>query len=434
MARRTAPLLDCWVSASGFREEEAVSWRTRPHSCARTWATSILVVGTAATMPLAPPASAEPVPGDTTALVSDEPPLLAAGSSTAPSVSADGSRVAFVGRAAKGSDDPGLGRRQVYLWDARTDRVSLVSHAAGSSRPAGCFSTWPDISADGRFVAFSSCATDLGAPGTVPADRQRPNVYLLDTRTGRTSLVSRATSAPGPGGDGFSIDPVLSPHGRYVAFASQADNLVPGTLPFNSDVFLYDRSTRTTSLVSTGRSGERADSISAEPDLVRGARLIVWTSFADNVTAHPDVDDGLDPDVFVTRRSTGHTRLVSRTPTGDGYNREPAVSASGSHVVYTSNAALVPRDTNGTRDVYAHDLADGRTRLVSAPAGGSADNFSTTPAVSASGRSSRGLRTSAAAWCRARTSSGATCVPARSATSATAPTARMATAPASGPR
>jgi Tol biopolymer transport system component len=165
----------------------------------------------------------------------------------------------------------------------------------------------PAISADGRFVVFASSATNL-----VSADKnQSVDVFLRDRAAGTTERVSvagRKTEA-----NGESWRPAISPNGRFVGFASYADNLVAGDTSVASDVFLRDRQAASTERVSVSSSEQQADNNSEAPAVSADGRFVAFTSSATNLV---DGDTDGATDVFLRDRQTGTTEGVSIvTPT-----------------------------------------------------------------------------------------------------------------------
>ena len=245
-------------------------------------------------------------------------------------------------------------------------------------------SDYPAISADGRFVAFQSDATNL-----VPGDTNfLADVFVRDRQTGTTQRVSL-----GPGGrqgNGSSVGPAISADGRVIAFVSNAPNLVPGDTNGMLDVFVRDRQTGTTRRVSLGQGGVQSNGSSFTPALSADGRFVAFQSAASNLV--PGDTNG-QPDVFVFDRKTGTTHRVNVGPGGvqapDG-GSEPALSANGRFVAFTSYSSnLVPGDTNFATDVFVRDRQTGTTRRVNLGPGGveGDDSFgSARPAISADGR------------------------------------------------
>ena len=227
--------------------------------------------------------------------------------------------------------------------------TTQVSVAMGEWE-ANNYSKEPSISADGRYVAFDSGATNL-----VPGDTNRTSdVFVHDRLTGKTTRVSVATG--GRQANGGSWEPSISADGRYVAFSSGADNLVPGDTNWTSDVFVHDRLTGKTTRVSVATGGRQADGPSNQPSISADGRYVAFSSGADHlVPGDPDRWD----DIFVHDRLTGKTTRVSVAIggwEGNGDSERPSISADGRYVAFQSGADhLVPGDTNDHCDVFVHD-------------------------------------------------------------------------------
>lgn len=333
-----------------------------------------------------PTTAAEKQPSDSTELVSHTPSGEAAGASTQPAVSASGKRVAFVSASTSLVGGTDTTHYQVYLWRAAAERVSLVSHSRAGA-PGNCQSTGPAISADGRFVVFSSCATNLVRS---PSSDGEFNIFRYDAKTGTTRLISRAVT-PGETADGGCFEAAVSAHGRFVTWWSDASNLVvghpdPGNWP---DIFVYDRATRQTSLVSRTADGQPPTAGSYRPDISDNGRVIVFESGASNIVA--DDANANDYDVFAFDQRTGTNRLLSSSWNGEqtrAISLLSSVSADGVHAAWTSYASnLVRHDDNNQGDVFTHNLRTGRTRLVSVtPAGVQGNELASRPDVSEHGR------------------------------------------------
>jgi len=200
---------------------------------------------------------------------------------------------------------------------AAAAEVELVSRApwrrapdtAGAGHPLGR----SPLSADGRYFAYGSDASNL-VPGQIDPNAGT-DVFLYDRLQGTTALVSHVSGSPGTTGDDRSHDPVISADGRYVAFVSQARNLVPGlenALPGRTNVFLYDRATGKITLASRrAGSGEAANGFSMNPFLsADGSYLGFNSSATDLVSGQLGNHTGLN--VFLVERASGATTLVSR--------------------------------------------------------------------------------------------------------------------------
>ncbi|HWB70916.1 MAG TPA: cell wall-binding repeat-containing protein, partial [Egibacteraceae bacterium] len=192
---------------------------------------------------------------------------------------------------------------------------------------------------------------------------------------------------PVPPADGPSDSPAVSADGRLVTFSSEASNLVPGDGNGAADVFVRDQAALVTSRISLGPLGAQSDGDSTQPAISSDGRYIAFVSMATNL---PGDTNGVG-DLFVHDRDTGVTSRVSVAGGGgqaDGPSGEPALSADGRFVGFSSQAAnLVPGDTNGVGDVFVHDRDTGETSRVSVDAAGSqAQGSSAGPSVSADGR------------------------------------------------
>lgn len=252
-----------------------------------------------------------------------------------------------------------------------TDRVSVSSAA----RQANGMSAEQAISADGRYIAFESDASDLVAGDT----NRSTDVFVQDRRTGRTSRVSVANNGGRGSGGGY---PAISADGRFVAFVSYSAELVPGDTNGVADIFVHDRRAGNTSRVSAGNA------ISFYPDISADGRYVTFLSDASDLVPG-DTNDMTD--VFVRDRRTGTTRRLNVSATGsqaDNISSSAAISADGRRVTFASAASnLVPDDTNGIEDVFVRDLgAAAPTRISVSSAGAQANAWAAAPTISANGR------------------------------------------------
>src|SRR5208282_954674 len=206
-------------------------------------------------------------------------------------------------------------------------------------------------------------------------------------------LSARNPSVPLPaGGDDNSVAPSLSPDGRFVVFTSAANNLVPGGNNFYSlNVFLRDRTSNTTVLVSGNLSGTGGGNGSSIPGQAStNGQFVVFQSDASNLV--PNDTNGVT-DIFVRDLVAGTTTLVSVSTNGgpaNGASTDPVMTPDGRYVAFISSASnLVPGDTNGIPDVFVRDLVAGTNCLVSVGAllpSGSANPVMATPVITPDGR------------------------------------------------
>lgn len=300
-------------------------------------------------------------------------------------ISGDGRYVAFESWSTNLAPGDDNGNLDVFVRDrlaATTTRVSIGSGPGGGSSPA--------ISSDGRFVAFSSPASDLVAGDTNAAR----DIFVRDQTNSVTTRVSVDSS--GQQADGQSAYPTISRDGRIVAFASVASNLVPGDSNHGSDIFVHDRTTslteRTPDVAQPPPAGAPvlgdAASVSSTQALNEDGQLVAFASEATNLV--PQDDNGVS-DVFVrdrTARATTRISMSSLGEPGDGPSRAPAISANGRYVAFESAASnLVPGDGNAATDIFVHDRStQATTRVSTGPAGSEADASSSHPSISGDGR------------------------------------------------
>ncbi|CAN5754431.1 PD40 domain-containing protein [soil metagenome] len=283
-------------------------------------------------------------------------------------LSATGRFVAFDSIAANLVPGDTNGEFDVFVRDRKLDRTNRVSvRSSGGQGNGGSFQ--PAISAGGRFVAFPSSATNLVQGDTNDAD----DVFVHDRTTGKTRRLSLRSN--GTQTNDASSQPALSASGRFVAFVSLATNLVPGDANGVEDIFVHDRRTGTTRRVSVGAAGQ-ADGPSTGPSISAGGRFVAFSSDATNLVAN---DTNGVADVFVHDRRTGKTRRVSVGAAGqaDGSSAGAAISGDGRFVAFASLASdLVADDTNDERDIFVRDRKARTTRRVSVGAAGQADDRS----------------------------------------------------------
>ncbi len=266
--------------------------------------------------------------------------------------------------------------------DAPTAGTSTRVSVATGGAQASSDSFSPAISSFGRYVVFDSAASDLVRGDTNTAT----DVFVRDRQAQRTRRVSVATD--GAQGDGASFDAAIAPHGRFVAFSSDATTLVPGDTNLERDVFVRDRRRQTTSRVSVATGGGQGNGSSQRPAISRAGRYVAFYSLASDLV--PGDTNGAQ-DVFVRDRRSQTTVRVSVSTggdQGDGDSSFPAISPDGRYVTYHSSASdLVPGDTNGAVDVFVRDLQERTTTRASVATGGGQGNGDSAAAtISADGR------------------------------------------------
>jgi RHS repeat-associated protein len=239
---------------------------------------------------------------------------------------------------------------------------STLSAAGGASTAGG-------VSADGRFAVFESTSTNL-----VPNDLNgRKDVFVRNVHLGTTILAS--ANVLGLPGNGDSTWPSLSDDGRFIAFASEASDLVAGDANSTTDVFVRDRVAGTTTLASVGLSGTSGNGRSRNPRISSNGRYVVFDSAASNLVPG---DTTNIPNIFVRDLVAGTTRRASAAPDGSQANRNnilPYISPDGRFVTFASSATNLGIDLGGVdptrhQQVYLRDLQTGALELISVTTSG----------------------------------------------------------------
>jgi Ca2+-binding RTX toxin-like protein len=261
------------------------------------------------------------------------------------------------------------------------ERVSCST--AGAPTDGASFS--PAISADGRYVAFTSLASNL----TLNDGNGFADVFRKDMATGAVLIVSAAPD--GLSANSVSFGPAISADGRYVVFLSAASNIVTDDTNYSVDVFRKDMVTSRTLRVNLAADGTEA-SLGAmnAPALSADGRYVAFDSAAANLTGS---DSNNRDDVFVKDMLSGAISRASEGPNGESLTGglegilKPAISADGRYVVFATSTAMVAGDSNGLADIYRKDLLSGAILRVSTDSAGNQGNAASFDAdISADGR------------------------------------------------
>ncbi len=287
------------------------------------------------------------------------------GPSIKPAISADGKYAVFESWATNLVNGDNNGQEDVFLYNRQIGQITRVSVAPGGAE-ANDQSDLPAISADGRFVAFASEASNLVVgDSNYVCDTDNdgvytdncPDVFVHDRNTGQTFRVS--VGSGGTQALGWSATSSLSADGRYVAFESQAGNVVIGDTNGVYDIFVRDWQAGQTWRVSVDSNGREGNGESRSPAISADGRYVAFVSRADNLVAG---DTNATYDVFVHDRETRRTIRVSVATDGrqgPDSSGDPSLSADGRYVALSSLASnLVNDDTNGQQDVFVRDRGD----------------------------------------------------------------------------
>ncbi|MBN1629533.1 MAG: cell wall-binding repeat-containing protein [Thermoleophilia bacterium] len=297
------------------------------------------------------------------------------------SISADGRYVAFQSHASNLVTGDSNGWCDIFVRDrvlGTTERVSVSS----SEGQANSYSTMCSISADGRYVAFESNASNLVTGDT----NGYSDIFVRDRVLGTTERVS--VTSGGSQGNSNSTSASINADGRYVVFDSDATNLVAGDLNSRSDIFIRDRLAGMTVRVSWDAGGTESDGSSFGPRVSASGRYVAFHSHATDLV--PGDTNG-KPDVFVCDLITWTTERVSVSTAETQGNDESdycCISANGRYIAFGSDATnLGAVDTNGAADIFIHDRDTGTTTMASVSTGWIQGNAASAyPAISADGR------------------------------------------------
>jgi len=288
-----------------------------------------------------------------------------------PAMSADGRYVAFSSDAnnllGTGNDTNGV--TDVFVRDRLNGTTERVSVRNGGAQTDDHSST-PVISQDGRNVVFESSDDDITANDT----NNDQDIFLRDRIGGSVELISLNTDGVQP--DDWSFDPAINADGSLVAFASHATELAGGDTGWDSDVFVRDRISATTTHVSVTSAGLEGAGDSGHPSLSPDGRYVAFESLADNLVSN---DANNRSDVFLHDRLTATTIRISVGPGGveaNGASYRPKFSADGRYVAFRSRASnLVANNSYGdTMDVYVYDIQTGGVTKVNVATDGTQDN------------------------------------------------------------
>lgn len=288
-----------------------------------------------------------------------------------PVLSADGRFVAFYSAASNLTPDDGDVGGDVFVHDRQTGQTRRISFfppgIEGTLDAAG-----PAITPDGRFIVFWT-SVRVGLPANLW------NIYLHDQLTGATELIPvRGVGGVNP--DRGGVFPSISGDGRFVTFQTEGANLVPDDTNGFPDIYLFDRFTGHNERISVSTTGDQGDDQSTLGFISADGRYVAFVTDTDNLVPN---DTNRGNDILVRDRQLGETRRISlgpngeQDPFGDAYS--PIISFSGRYILYHSSfGGLAPGDTNGMEDVFVFDQQTGQTVRVSEPAGGGEPDWEST--------------------------------------------------------
>ncbi|HSX43192.1 MAG TPA: hypothetical protein VLF59_03840 [Candidatus Saccharimonadales bacterium] len=293
------------------------------------------------------------------------------------SMSQDGRYVLFSSSASNLVSGDTDNAADLFVKDRLTGSVTRVDVSSAGTQANIGGDIWGRISADGKYVAFESYATNF-VSGTLPANSV--HYYLHNMTTGSTDLidVGMGGAMPNTGGDSRSVD--ISADGRYVVFASGASNLVSGDTNSQQDIFVRDTKLSTTTLLSKADSGTAANGDSTRPSINCDGSMIAFSSQATNLVSSDT--NGVDDDFLVNRvggNSIKDLTLSANATSGvEGYSAPlaPVVSCNGSTVLVPSKASNLTSGVTGTTKyhLYAYNTFNDSFELIDKSASGTVGN------------------------------------------------------------
>ena len=255
-------------------------------------------------------------------------------------------------------------RQDVFVRDRMANRTVLASRGHDGG-PADGGSQLEALSPTGRFVAFTSTASNLTTT-TTPGEEE---LYVRDLKSGTTTLES--VNNQGEASDRYVSNAAINLDGRFLAFVTQAHNLSTRDKNNEFDIYLRDRATRQTILVTTGLGGTSSDRSSNDPVLSDDGQFVAFDSFAANLAPG---NENHQTNAYIWSRSTRTIRQIGLAPGGvqpNGGTSVDAITPDGRYVLVSSGASnLVPNDTNKASDLFVCDTTNGGVTRVDLTAGG----------------------------------------------------------------
>lgn len=313
-----------------------------------------------------------------------------------PTVSADGRFVTFTSAASNlaAGQTNGGGFSNIFQWDRVADTITLISHKAGDAArtsDGGPFNSV--VSDDGAFVAYLSNASNAVAGQTQSAKRFQ--IFLWSRSNNQSVLVSHTASSPTTATNGASFYPIMNADASYLAFYSAGTDVIGNQIDGNQnfDIFLYERATGANTLVShtQGSRSTTGAMVSLYPDVSADGRFVVYQSTAPDLVAN-DLNNA--EDIFIWDRTTNSNTLVSRSATSPASASANArsfgakISDDGGTVSFTSRASdlLTGQSASGNGDVFFLDRSTSTLYLIShqpgsTSNGGDDQSFLTLPSV-----------------------------------------------------
>lgn len=272
-----------------------------------------------------------------------------------PSISADGRYVAFDSLKSYLVNDDTNSCSDVFVHDLQSETTQRVSVTSDSIQ--GDYHSYaPSISANGRYITYTSESSNLVVDDT----NESTDIFIYDRDNGVTTCVSNATD--GTQGNNNSQNSSISGDGRFIVFSSDASNFVAEDTNNSSDIFIHDFVNSMTTIISKSLNGQRANNSSINPSISSNGLFVAFESEASNLVEN---DTNEKADIFVYNIISGITKRISISSKGIQANQNshsPSISENGRFIAFVSGASnLVSDDSNGVSDIFMHDIETGIT-------------------------------------------------------------------------
>jgi hypothetical protein len=291
-----------------------------------------------------------------------------------PSISDDGRYVVFLSWADNLVAGDANGGLDIFILDTQSDSLSMAVFAASNGQPNDLVLE-PRISANGQYIVFTSIATNLDSACTNNSYADIFVYAIADGAPGTFQCVSLGVGGAEPNGP--SEHPAISADGRYVVFTSTATNLVSGVTDGHKHVYMRDRDTGSTTIISLSSDETVANGNSDNPSVSADGRYVVFESSATNLLGAGG-DTNSMPDIFLRDRTAGTTIRISAAynpgEQPNGPSTYPTISSDGTRVAFLSSAGNLIPNVSGVTNVFLRDLPSQTTTLVSMSNSGEAAN------------------------------------------------------------
>ena len=320
--------------------------------------------------------------GETTLVSVNSSGEKANGASLRNSISADGNYIVFQSYADNLVDNDTDGFTDIFIHDRITQKTERVSVSSTGVEGNGN-SEFSAVSANGRYVVFNSNASNLVQDDTNGV----MDIFVHDRQTGETTRVT-ASVPDGTQANFLSGVPAISSNGRYIAFSSYASNLDPNCLYNHTDVFLHDRQTGTTTCITKAYNGSPSNGASGGPSLSEDGRLVSFSSASSNLVSNDNNNQGDVFVFDLDNGQVTLVSVSSSGTQGNSISGGTTISGNGQYVsFYSYSRNLVTGDNNGVPDIFVHDLLSKETMRGSVSSSGTEGNgASSMPSISSDGQ------------------------------------------------